>query len=249
MDLDRDARRILDLASDARAPAAEDKARMERKLAAVLGGSALAITGTAATGTATAGAAATAPATGGASTAVSGAKAASSATLSSVTLKWWISAGVVAAAVTGYIGLSSPTPAPAAKPRAPAPLVVAPPPAPAMVEALPANVPAPAPAVPAARNHTPRKQPATTLNEELELLHRAQTAWRAREAQAALRLLDEHRSRFPRSQLRLERDGLRVLTLCELGQKAQASALAKKLLERAPRSPLRTTIEESCALK
>jgi hypothetical protein len=247
MDLDRDARRILDLASDAHAPAAEDKARMERKLAAVLGGSVLAITGTAATGTATAGAAATAPAaSGGASTAVSGARAASSAAL-----KWWISAGVVAAAVTGYIGLSSPTPAPAAKPRAPTPLVVAPPPAPARVESLPANVPAsvPTPAVPTARNHTPRKQAAATLSEEIELLHRAQTAWRAREAGAALRLLDEHRSRFPRTQLRLERDGLRVLTLCELGQKAQATALAKKLLEQAPRSPLRTTIEESCALK
>jgi hypothetical protein len=244
MDLDRDARRILDLASDAHAPAAQDKARMERKLAAVLGGGALAITGTAATGTATAGAAASAPAAGGgASTAVSGAKAASSAAL-----KWWISAGVVAAAVTGYIGLSSPTSAPVAKPRAPAPLVVAPPPAPATAEPLPANVPASEP-VPAARNRVPRKQPAATLSEELELLHRAQTAWRAREASAALRLLDEHHSRFPRSQLRLERDGLRVLTLCELGQKAQAAALAKKLLERAPRSPLRTTIEESCALK
>jgi hypothetical protein len=236
MDLDRDAKRILDLATEARAPAAGDKARVERRLAAVLGASALTISPTAAS-----------EAAQHASAAVASAKAASG-----FALKWWISSAVVASAVAGYVVLSNEPAAPNAAPRAPAPSAAPALEAAPVVEAPPAiattDVPAPEqparPLVPAKKRSAP-----SGLGEELELLHRAQAAWRAHDASDALGLLDEHRTRFPRSDLKLERDGLRVLTLCELGRKSEATSLAKKLLERAPRSPLRATIEESCALK
>ena len=240
MDLDRDARRILDLATDARAPVADDKARVEKKLGALLGVSVVA----------TAGQEAATQAAQAASTASGGAKAASS-----VALKWWMAA---AAAATTYAAVVSLAPAPQEPPAAPA--IAAQPSTPPAEEpepalALPIKEAAPAPVLPGVPERpthaiAPKKQAAgNTLGQELELLHRAQAAWRARDAGDALALIDEHRARFPRSELKLERDGLRILTLCELGRTAEATALAKKLLARAPRSPLRATIEESCALK
>jgi hypothetical protein len=237
MDLDRDAKRILDLATEARAPGAEDKARVEQKLAAVLGVGVIVATPAIATEAAHA-----------AGTVIGGAKAAGGATL-----KWWLASAVIASAVTGYVALST-------KPQAPPP--TKPVEAPEIVSVpVPVPVPAPAPAPLVAVDEAPEplilSRPATTkkrgasntLGDELELLHRAQSAWRARDAAQAMTLLDQHRTRFPRSELKLERDGLRVLTLCELGRKPEAKTLARKLLERAPRSPLRATIEESCALK
>jgi hypothetical protein len=95
----------------------------------------------------------------------------------------------------------------------------------------------------------PQSPASETLDAELDLLHRAQMAWRAREAAGALALLNEHRARFPRSTLQLERDALQVLTLCELGKTADAARLARSVLAAAPHSPLRASLEESCALK
>jgi hypothetical protein len=100
-----------------------------------------------------------------------------------------------------------------------------------------------------ATDERPQSAASVTLDAELDLLHRAQMAWRAREAAAALALLNEHRARFPRSTLQLERDALQVLTLCELGKTAAAARLARSVLAAAPHSPLRASLEESCALK
>ena len=240
MDWDRDARRILDLATDARAPTAEDKARVEKKLGALLGVSVVATTGQEA-----ATQAAHAASAGG-----GGAKAASS-----VTLKWWLAAA--AAAATTYAAVVNLALAPKEPPTKPAiaaqplpaeePVQAA---APPIKEAAPAPVLLPEPPERPAHAIAPKRQAArNTLGQELELLHRAQAAWRAHDAGDALALIDQHRARFPRSELWVERDGLRVLTLCGLGRKAEATTLARRLLERAPQSPLRATIEESCALK
>lgn len=249
MDLDRDAQRILDLATEARTPAAADKARVEQKLAAMLGVGVIAATPAIVT-----------EAAHGASAAAGGATAAGGAAL-----KWWIASAVIVSALTGYVALSSKPAAPVqtqtqtqTPPKASnaiaAPQVV---PAPAVDETLaPAVDDAPAPEALTPERPTravsasaKKRAAASTLGDELELLHRAQSAWRAKDAAQAMTLLDQHRARFPRSELKLERDGLRVLTLCELGRKAEATSLAHALLERAPRSPLRATIEESCALK
>jgi hypothetical protein len=86
-----------------------------------------------------------------------------------------------------------------------------------------------------------------TLPAELDLLHDAQSQWRAGNAAGALSLLEKHRKRFPRSQLAAERDALTVLSLCRTNRTAEARAVAKRFLQTTPRSPLRTSVEESCA--
>lgn len=235
MDLDRDAQRILDLASDARAPGADDRARMDGKLSAVLGAAALA-------GASQAGAAhaSTAGTSAGAAAHAAGAGA----------LKWWLTSALLASAVAGYVTLSRHAPEPAVQ-RQPPIRLAPPPPVVEPTNEAPALEPAPDPAEQAPLRAISHAKPKArgTLSDELELLHRAQAAWRAHEAPQALALIDQHKRRFPRSELRLEREGLRVLTLCELGRTNEARALAHKLLDKAPRSPLRATIEESCALK
>jgi hypothetical protein len=112
-----------------------------------------------------------------------------------------------------------------------------------------ANDSARAPRAPAlARSERTRKAARTAQASELDLLHRAQSAWRSGQARNALGLLDEHRTRFPRSALGIERDALRALSLCEIGRRAEAKELARKVLAREPRSPLRAALEQSCAL-
>jgi hypothetical protein len=84
---------------------------------------------------------------------------------------------------------------------------------------------------------------------ELSLLRQAQQALRDGQARRALDLAERHASLYPRSQLALERGALRVFAFCALGRKADARALANELLAAAPRSPLRTSLEESCAMR
>jgi hypothetical protein len=84
---------------------------------------------------------------------------------------------------------------------------------------------------------------------ELSLLRQAQQALRDGQARRALELAERHASLYPRSQLALERGALRVFAFCALGRKADARALANELLAAAPRSPLRTSLEESCAMR
>ena len=74
----------------------------------------------------------------------------------------------------------------------------------------------------------------------------SRTAWRTGGAARALALAQQHARRYPHSTLRLERDALRLFALCSLGRRAQARPLAAELLKRAPDSPLRTSVEESC---
>jgi hypothetical protein len=114
---------------------------------------------------------------------------------------------------------------------------------------------APAPAVaPAAAPVAPvvTPLPAATpdpLLAELTLLRQAQQALRDGSARRALELAERHAALYPRSQLALERGALRVFAFCALGRKADARALATELLAAAPRSPLRTSLEESCAAR
>jgi RNA polymerase sigma-70 factor (ECF subfamily) len=88
-----------------------------------------------------------------------------------------------------------------------------------------------------------------SLGRELDLLHGAQAAWRERDSEKTLLLLDQHARRYPKSELRDERGALRVLALCELGRGREARRLGQLLIRRAPSSPVRATIEESCAFQ
>jgi hypothetical protein len=242
MDLDAESRRILELARAARTPSDVDKARVERRFAMALGLSAAA--------------ASVAPA----AHAAQGASAVKAAT-GMAALKWWLGgSALLAAAVAGYLSASARSPqtaAPVSSARAvattSAPRAAEPIAEPESVPAQPTVMPTPAEPghEPALRHfeHHRRNPRGDSLAAELDLLHRAQAAWRAREAGSALLLLDEHRARYPRSALGLERDALQVLTLCELARKDDAARLARSVLTRAPRSPLRASLEQSCALK
>jgi hypothetical protein len=101
------------------------------------------------------------------------------------------------------------------------------------------------------RHSVPAKSaaPHSTLSEELDLLHDAQAKWRSGNASAALALVTEHRARFPRSTLGSERDALAVLSLCATNRVAEAKRLARHFLATSPRSPLKTSVEESCGGK
>ena len=238
MELDPQSHRILDLARTARTPSPEDKARVERRFALALG------------------------LTASAASAAASAQTASSLTAgksvaSAVVLKWWAGGGaLLAAAFAGYTVLSGPTaPSPAVPAELPVSAVTTPAaPNTSQVDLQPAaaaDVTGDGQAEPASRRTEPRRRAAAgpSLAAELELLHRAQSAWRAREAARALSIVDEHRARYPRSALRVEREALQVLALCELGRRSEAARVARALLAREPLSPLRAAIEQSCALK
>jgi len=238
-DLDPEARRILALARSARTPNAADKRRVALSLGVMTAASGLTVAHAAET----------------ASAVKSGSMLAS--------VKLWIGGGaLVLATAGGFVALSKPQPmaskpTPAASTSAPvAPPVTAAPAAPHVTEVEPVDqarsepgrsVLPPRANRAAANGRAGGSRKADTLAQELDLLHHAQSAWRGREPTHALSLLDEHARKYPRSELRLERGALRVLTLCELGRERAASRLARALLRRAPNSPARAAIEESCA--
>jgi hypothetical protein len=113
--------------------------------------------------------------------------------------------------------------------------------------AAPVVAPAPPPVAAAGPVVTPL--PPDPLLAELTLLRQAQQALRDGSARRALELADRHAALYPSSQLALERGALRVFAYCALGRKGDARALATELLAAAPRSPLRTSLEESCATR
>lgn len=85
-----------------------------------------------------------------------------------------------------------------------------------------------------------------TLDDELELLRSAQTSLRQENAQLALDTLDNHARKFPSGTLSQERDATRAIALCELNRLDQGRVVARRLLEKSPRSPLAARIYRSC---
>jgi hypothetical protein len=231
MELDPEARRLLDLTREARTPNAEDKRRVERSLSRSLGLAAFSL----ATGASSAATAKSAPA--------------------ALALKWTVSlavpALVVASAATYFHGRTPEGSAPRVVEPA---VVIAPSMAPAAPEASPrgATETEALTRAPADPPPTPRAAPATqpkkseTLEAELDLLHDAQVK-RSSDPEGALALLATHRKRYPKSVLGLEREALRVLCLCAAGRTAEAKEVARRSFKNAPRSPLKASVEESCA--
>jgi RNA polymerase sigma-70 factor (ECF subfamily) len=239
-ELDREALLLVELAREARTPSAADRARVRQRLATAGGVALPSDFRELAPRAAETAPAASAPTPRGARLVFGSAAAA------------WILGGVCAASamVGGLVvvaTLGSPSPA-SIKPTAPAPLTL---PAPA-----PLTLPAPetepetdttttAPR-PSTRRATPPRDP---LVAELELLHRARAAWHRAEPSRALALLDRHRARYAESAVAVERDALRVLCLCELGREREARPLGRRWLRAATDSPLRATVERSCAFE
>lgn len=242
MELDSEARRILDLTREGRAPGEADKARIERLLGSAVGfaaGPALASTSVA-----------------------PGAKV----TAAVLALKWGGVTVLVAAAALGGVAYwngrgghhpgveRSPAAAPAAPAAKPVEAAVV---DPAQTEPAPVAAKAPSSEMAAPRDNGPDSRRSaentrakeSTLGAELDLLHEVQAKWRGGDANSALALIAVHRERYPHSQLAPEREALRVLCLCATGRTDEARRIGRRFLTNAPRSPLRTSVEESCAGK
>jgi hypothetical protein len=244
-DLDRDARHILELTRRARTPTADDKVRVDRRLAgALLLGATSAQAGNAATSKVVAG---TLSAKWGAVALLAVAGAAAYAGLHSFR-------GAAPSTTATQVAAAEPSVATAADAPVPGAGSTVEAPASAAVEA-PVSAATKAPTNVAASDgpdvarSAPKHTPRATLPEELDLLHDAQAKWRAGNATAALALLGEHRSLFPHSELAPERDALTVLSLCATNRTAEAKRLAQRFLKHARNSPLRSAVEESCGGK
>jgi hypothetical protein len=224
-ELNPDVRRLVDLTRQARTPAAADKRRIAERLAVPLAAGA-------AIGTATS----TAKALG------------LKAFLSSLGFK--VAAVVALTAAVTAVVVSQPRPSapPARSAAPPTPSTKAEAPAVPSVEAPPASPPPASLASAPMPKAAPRVvSPTHELEEEAALLHQAQAAWRAGQSAQALQLASQHAQRFPRSQLANERDVLRVLSLCKLGQTQGAKQVGARLLRTAKGSPWYQSVADSCA--
>jgi hypothetical protein len=150
---------------------------------------------------------------------------------------------------------SAPGPAPAATGESSAaPVLQAPRPRPARaLERMPPPAPTPratedtsergaevepAPAVAPASAAEPRRAPALTLLDEIELLKRARSALRAGDGAGALVLLDRHERERAGDSLTAEATLLRIEVLAALGRKPAASELAQRFVRSNPNHAL-----------
>jgi hypothetical protein len=256
-ELDPESTRLLALARTARTPAASDRARVAKRLGLTAG-----VAGAAAAQTVLAGSAQAAVQTAGGAVAAKGTvglKVFGAGAAWAPAKLGLAGALLVSAATATYLArdrTSAEAPATVAS-HAPsaavAPALVQPSAQPTAAGASPGSTAQPqAPAD--TENHAQRTvrsarraAESSTLAAELDLLHRAQAAWREHQPTRALELLSSHRRDYPSSALRAEREALQVLVLCETGEVRQAARLARALLKREPNSPARAAIEESCA--
>ncbi len=124
-----------------------------------------------------------------------------------------------------------------------------PPPTPPAAEPVPCATPVPSPPASASVALPPGTAPSAERTQralsaqasyaaELRVLQRAQAAYRSEDYGAALRLVEEHRQRFPRGRLTQEREALRVKALAGAGREQEASRAAAAFESQYPRSPL-----------
>lgn len=186
----------------------------------------------------------------------------------SLGLKLLVGTGVVGALAAGLM-LGRPDPAPpstdsavAAEERdavvSPPPRVDTDPPAPVVEgdvalppDEVPEAAPEEAPAVePAPKKATPKNKPSTdegsNLEEELRLVRGAATASSKGDNAGAMKLLDEHKRRFPRGALAGERELTRAKTLCAMGKTEKARKVADRYLRRHAKSHLAPRFAEVC---
>jgi len=169
---------------------------------------------------------------------------------------WPVIAAVVAGlAVTGagsYALFRTSPPRPAAPTPSSAP--------PATTRAAPDVVPPPLPTevpqaiVPQAPSPSAARagvsaQPSDRLAEEVAILSEAERDLHAGQYQNALRLLDEHRRKFPKGTLAQERMAARVQALCGLGRVDEAQAALARLTRLSPNSPHQDDARQACAPK
>lgn len=174
----------------------------------------------------------------------------------------WAAIGAVTAGLGGLgahaldAGRSAERPRGFARASAP-PLAVrvpAPPPSstatPGRVEA-PSEQPAPGLAPrPSANANTASSTPgpASSFEEELRLIKHAKSELDAGRGQLATAWLDEHAQRFPRGTFANERQVLRILIVCQGGDRQLGGRLAREFARQHARSPLTDRLLRACNL-
>lgn len=226
------------------APTAADRERVRARLAAKLGAAAVGATITTTTAKASAGAGAGA------------AKGSAIALFAKIAAPIVLAGGAATLAAPHVMKAHPPPPAVVTAPLpVPPPRAVEPPPPPAVVTApatvavddLPpakGQVPATAP-VRAAKKAAPPALTPEDAAEEARLVARIDGALRDGDAAAALRLADEHATRFPTGVLVEEREGGRAIARCMSGSRASGDAF----LAAHARSPMRGRIVAACGTK
>jgi hypothetical protein len=136
---------------------------------------------------------------------------------------------------------------PSARPLAPAPVASASALKP-RIEQAPETPPAALPRAESAekRAPVPSSRPADSLAEEVAILSEASAALHGGRPAAALKLLDEHRKKFPRGALGQERTSARIQALCALGRTKEAQADLARLARAAPNSPHVARARKAC---
>jgi hypothetical protein len=224
-----EARRIIQLARQARTPSADDKRRVRAAIALGVAATAVAVPTTAAAG---------------ASAKLAGAMGVFTG------LRGIVSVAVIASTSVGagaYLWTHAHRVADVPVVFSPAPVATeAARPAPASVSESVNTPPAERPSDVPGRA---RVAPADPLAAELTLLHAAKQAWQDGKSQTAFDLAQRHAQLYPHSQLASERDAIKVFALCGLGRTSDARDLASALLSRAPGSPFRASLEQSCAMR
>lgn len=160
-----------------------------------------------------------------------------------------VAIGVCVLAGVAFVALRS---TPSAPPRQPPSAVQRPASQPALAAPAP-EVPAavPEPVAPAHTVVAPAASPAAaaprvrdSLAREVALLSRATSELRAGHAAAALKVLDEHRRRFPSGALSEERQAAKAQALCVLGRVSEGRV---ELAQLTPGSPAAASAQRICA--
>ena len=84
------------------------------------------------------------------------------------------------------------------------------------------------------------------LAEEMALLKQAKLALSRGEPKRALTLLDEHADRFPRGVLLQERQALRVVALCDAGDRTRGREAADRFSREHPKAALAERVRAAC---
>jgi hypothetical protein len=250
-DLSPQARRLVDASRGGDDPTSQDSARVKKALVAGIAASALSVPTSAAAasraGALSHGGAGAVTSTKMAAWVASGAAVglATAGTWVAITGSWSHDAPRAPAAL---ITTSAPAvpPVPAA-PNTPIPPIEDPEAVPPLSAAAPPAKASRQKATPSVAAVAARAPQSSSLAAETALLQAARAALGSGDAHGALALLRQHAREYPSGALVEERLASQVFAACALGQRADAARAAAELIRRAPSSPLRARVLDSCA--
>ncbi len=84
------------------------------------------------------------------------------------------------------------------------------------------------------------------LLKEISLIKKASRALNQKRPEKTLKILNEYDAAFPKGVMREERDGLKVIALCDLGRRSEAANAKRRFLKRSPSSPMAGRVRDRC---